>query len=114
MHAPLRITVRGLDHSAALDDHVRERCEKLEQFYAQLIGVEVTVELSERHKHHGNRFEVRLMLRIPGNDIVVDHQHDEDVYVAVRDAFDAASRQLKAAAERNRGSDRAKRRSGTV
>lgn len=114
MHAPLRITIRGLDHSAALDDYIRERCEKLEQFSSHLIGVEVTVDLSERHKHHGNRFDVRLILRIPGNDIVVDHQHDEDVYVAVRDAFDAASRQLKAASERSRGSDRAKRRTGAV
>lgn len=113
MQVPLRITIRGIEHSAALDTHIRERCEKLEQFYAQLIGVEVTLELSERHKHHGNRFDVRLILRIPGNDMVVDHQHDEDVYVAVRSAFDAASRQLKEAAARNRGSDRAKRRTGS-
>jgi hypothetical protein len=54
------------------------------------------------------------VLQIPGNDIVIDHQRDEDAYVAVRDAFDAAERKLKAVADRNRGSDRARRRAGTV
>jgi hypothetical protein len=32
---------------------------------------------------------------VPGSEIVVDRQENEDVYVALRDAFDAAKRQLE-------------------
>ncbi len=91
-----------------------QRATKLEQFYPQLIGLEVTIELEEHSKQQGNRYAVKLVLQIPGNDIVIDHQRSEDAYVAVRDAFDAAERRLKSAASRTRGSDRARRRAGSV
>jgi len=32
---------------------------------------------------------------VPGSEIVVDRQENGDVYVALRDAFDAAKRQLE-------------------
>jgi ribosomal subunit interface protein len=112
MQHPLRITVRGFERSDALDAAVNQRSEKIEQFFPQLIGCEVTIELEEHSKQHGNHYVVKVVLQIPGNDIVIDHQRDEDVYVALRDAFEAAQRKLKAVAERQRGSDRAKRRSG--
>jgi len=34
-------------------------------------------------------------LTAPGTEIVVDRKENEDVYVALRDAFDAAKRQLE-------------------
>ena len=37
---------------------------------------------------------MRVDLTAPGREIVVNRQHAEDVYVALRDAFDAAKRQL--------------------
>jgi len=114
MQHPVRITVRGAERSAALEQAIMQRSQKLEQFFPQLIGLEVTVELEEHSKHQGNHYVVKLVLQIPGNDVVIDHQRDEDAYVAVRDAFDAAERKLKAVASRNRGNDRARRRAGTA
>jgi len=35
-------------------------------------------------------------VRVPQREIVVNHDHDEDLHVALRDAFDAVERQLKA------------------
>jgi hypothetical protein len=32
---------------------------------------------------------------VPGYEIVVDRDHSDDVYIALRDAFDAAKRQLE-------------------
>lgn len=112
MH-PVKITLRGMERSDALETQVRERCAKLEQFFPQLIGTDVTLALEERHKQQGNNYVVKLVLQIPGNDIVIDQQRDEDAYVAVREAFDAAARRLKAVAARNRGSDRTKRHTGS-
>lgn len=114
MQHPLRITVRGFERSDALEAAIRQRSDKIEQLHSSLIGCEATIELEEHSKHHGNHYVVKLVLQIPGNDIVIDHQRAEDAYVAIRDAFDAAERKLKSAAERQRGNDRAKRRSGAV
>ena len=46
---------------------------------------------------------MRIDIGVPGNEIVVNHNHDEDVYVAMRDAFDAAKRQLEDYARKIRG-----------
>ena len=43
---------------------------------------------------------------MPGQEIVVNHEHDEDVYVALRDAFDAAKRRLEDYARIRRGETR--------
>jgi cold shock CspA family protein len=42
-------------------------------------------------------------LRVPGKEIVANCDHHEDVYVALRDAFDAVKLQLKDAAREMRG-----------
>ena len=40
-------------------------------------------------------FNVRVDIGVPGSEIVVNRDQHEDVYVALRDAFDAARRQLE-------------------
>lgn len=110
MAASVRLAVRGMEHSAALDTQVKERCAKLEQFYSRIKGIDVAVELEQHHKHHGNPFKVRIVLEVPGPDIVINHQHDEDVYIALRDAFDAAARKLKNLATRAREETRSRSR----
>lgn len=62
------------------------------------------------HKHHrkGNLYHLRIDVTVPGDEIVVkrspDEQHShEDPYVAVRDAFDSARRQLEDYARKRRG-----------
>lgn len=37
---------------------------------------------------------MRIDIGVPGNEIVVNRDNYEDVYVALRDAFDASKRQL--------------------
>lgn len=96
MQKPLQITIQGMEHSAALDADIRERVVKLEEFYPRLIGCHVTVEQPHRHHRQGAQFGVRIDLHLPGRaEVVVNRKHAEDVYVALRDAFDAAKRQLE-------------------
>jgi len=103
MQTALQITVRGMEHSDMLDQHIRERVDKLDRFYPKLLGCRVVAELDDRHKHQGKHFAVRVDLTAPGKEIVVNRQHAEDVYVALRDAFDAAKRQLEDYASIQRG-----------
>jgi hypothetical protein len=58
------------------------------------------VDSPHRHHHQGKVFNVKVQLSLPGDDVVVDMERPdrdghEDVYVVLRDAFDAARRQLQ-------------------
>ena len=95
MQIPLQITIRDMPPSEALEAHIRDKAEKLNQFFEHIISCRVVVEMPHKHHHQGKQFNVRIDLGVPGNEIVVNRDHHEDVYVALRDAFNAAQRQLK-------------------
>ena len=103
MQIPLQITIRDMPTSAVLEDHIREKAAKLEHFYPALVGCRVVVELPHKHKQHGKLFNVRIDLTVPGSEIVINRDQSEDVYVALRDAFDAANRKLEDYGRRQRG-----------
>lgn len=103
MDLPLQITLRGVPRSDALDAAIREKAAKLQQFYDHIASCRVVVEVPGRHQHQGKQFVVRVDLKVPGQEIAVNRDHHEDVYVALRDAFDAARRQLQDFAREQRG-----------
>lgn len=99
----MQITLRNLAHSEPVDALIRQRAARLQQFHPHIVSCRVVVGLAGRHQHKGKQFVVRLDLKVPGGEIAVDHQHDEDVRVAVRDAFDAARRKLEDQLRQQRG-----------
>lgn len=103
MQRPLQIVIRDIPPSEAIESHIREKVEKLESFYPHIIGCQATVEFAGKHKHQGKLFNVRLDITVPGSELVVNRDLHEDVYVALRDAFDAAKRQLEDYGRRQRG-----------
>lgn len=103
MQIPLQITMRDMDRSDALDTAIQEHAAKLEQFYSRITRCRVTVEQLRKHHQQGRHFAVKVDLRLPGREIVATRDHDEDVYVALRDAFDSAKRQLEEVARELRG-----------
>jgi ribosomal subunit interface protein len=103
MQIPLQITIRGLEHSDALETHIREKADKLDEFFDRIMSCRVVVEVPHKHHHQGKQFNVRIDIGVPGSEIVVNRDHAEDVYVALRDAFDAAKRQLEDYARKIRG-----------
>lgn len=95
MQTPLQITFRDLPRSDALETHIREKAKKLEQYFSGMIGCRVVVDQDGRSQQQGKPFNIRIDISVPGTDIIVDKQQNEDVYVALRDAFDAAARRLE-------------------
>ena len=89
------ITYRGMPHSPAMDARITELAAGLDQFADRISYCHVVVDESDRHKHQGNLFEVRIDLHIPGHEIVATHQQHEDGYAAITQAFDAVARQLE-------------------
>jgi ribosomal subunit interface protein len=95
MQIPVKITTRDMPPSPALETHIREKAQKLGQFARNIISCRVVIEMPHRHHHQGRQFNVRIGLCVPGHEIVVNRDRHEDVYVALREAFDAIKRQLE-------------------
>jgi ribosome-associated translation inhibitor RaiA len=99
MQSPLRITFRHIERSAALELRIQELVGRLEHFYDRIIGCHVVIESATRHPSGKPAFLVHVELTVPGGAINASsaptdlHQH-QNSYVAVRDAFEAAKRQL--------------------
>lgn len=108
MQIPLQITFRGIPHSDAVEAKIREKVSKLDKFHSHIIACRVAVE-AEHHRHHqGNQYHIRIDITTPRKELVISREHHdkqayEDVYVAIRDAFNAAIRQLEDYARIQRG-----------
>lgn len=109
MQIPLQITFRDMEPSEAVEASIRERAAKLDRFSSHIMSCRVVVESPHSHHHKGNLFNVRLDLTLPRGELLVNHEHHhkdhshEDVYVAIRDAFDALKRQLEDYTRKQRG-----------
>ncbi len=107
MQLPVHVTLRDIAPSEAVEGYIRERAAKLDAFYDKIMGCRVVVEAPVRHHRKGGPFKVRIDLTVPGDELVVNRQSDEDLYVAIREAFDAIRRRLEDYARRQRGSVKA-------
>lgn len=132
MEIPLKITFRDMAPSPAIEANIREKAAKFDALYDRIMSCHVIVEAPHRHHHKGKAYQVRIHLTVPGGELVINHapkrlaaakiprpeelekelaeSHEpskhgahEDVYVALRDAFNAAGRKLQDHARRRRG-----------
>lgn len=108
MQIPLQITFRGIPHSDAVEARVREKVAKLEKFHTHIMSCRVAVESEHQHHRHGNQYHIRIDITTPRKELVISREHHdkqahEDIYVAIRDAFKAAARQLEDYARVQRG-----------
>jgi len=104
MTFPLQITAHDVHLSEAMDNEIREKAGKLEQYYDRIVRCRVIVEAPVRNHHSGRPFQVRVTVTVPGTELVVNHHADEDFYLATSHAFDAMRRQLEEYARQRRGS----------
>jgi ribosome-associated translation inhibitor RaiA len=102
MEFPVDVRFRDMEASPALEQFAHRWAAKLGRLHDRIASCEVVIERPHQSHRHGQRVHVRVALAIPGPDIVVSHGQEidgahEDPYVAVRDAFRAARRQLEQA-----------------
>ncbi|MDH5545933.1 MAG: HPF/RaiA family ribosome-associated protein [Gammaproteobacteria bacterium] len=103
MKLPLQITTRKVNLSDSVLASIKRKAAKLENFTDSIIGCRVMVETPHRHKNHGQQYNVRIDITMPGIELVVKREPDQDLSVAVRDAFDAARRQILSYQRKRRG-----------
>ncbi|HEX3554438.1 MAG TPA: HPF/RaiA family ribosome-associated protein [Thermoanaerobaculia bacterium] len=103
MQIPLEISTRDVTLSPPIEAELRKRADKLERHYNRITSCRVALERpTGNHHHDGGPYRVRVDVTLPGSELVADKQADE-IFAALRDAFDAAERQVDAFVERRRG-----------
>ena len=100
---PVQIVIRDMPVSPALETKIRQKAQKLSKHYDHINSCHVVIEIPQKHQRKGKLFNVRIDLTVPGNEIVVNRKMSEDVHVAIRDAFEAATRKLDSYASKRRG-----------
>jgi ribosome-associated translation inhibitor RaiA len=135
MECPVQITYRNLQSSPSIDARIHEEIAKLGTCFSGIISCRVTVELPHLHHERGNPFHLLIDVSVPGAEIVVNHAPTlhgalrkteatrtrkvtetqgphKDLYVAIRDAFKAARRELQDYVRRQRSEAKQHEESG--
>lgn len=126
MQVPLQITFRNMESSPMVEEWIRAAAKRLENFYTQIMGCRVAVEVPHRHHRKGSVYHVRIDLTLPGGEIVIKRQPNirnrlrltgaaqvkkslevatphKNLRLAIDDAFRAAGRRLQDCARRLNG-----------
>jgi len=108
MQVPLEVTYRNVEKTDAIENLIREKVDKLEKICDYMISCRVAVEAPQQHQQTGNPFRVRIDMRIPqGHELVIKRESSQGnihgtLPQTLRDAFDAAQRQLKELVKKQR------------
>lgn len=98
MTVPLEIHFHGLDKSDAMETRVREKFNKLQRHFDRMNGCRVVLEAPHRNTTKAKVFQVKIEISVKGGKpIIVNHEREgahasEDLPLAIRDAFEAATR----------------------
>lgn len=103
MQVPLQITMRNIDHSEAVEERIRMKANKLNQFSEQIISCEVVVERSQANRNSGVLHNIRLHVAMPRKNLVVNRNEQENLYTAIRDSFENMGRKVEETARMMQG-----------
>ncbi len=95
MHYPVDMVLGNMAGADALERCIGEEAQKLEGICDRIRRCQVSVETLRQERGQGAQFAVRLIITLPGTEVVFNREHAGDVYLAVRDAFAAAGLQLR-------------------
>lgn len=109
MQIPVQVSFKDMRVSDAVERRIWEEAEDLERYAGRLTSCRVVVDSPHRRGVQGQLYRVLIDITLPGGEVAVgkghrheDHAH-EDVYVAIRDAFDTARRQVEDFVRKQRG-----------
>jgi ribosome-associated translation inhibitor RaiA len=100
MKLPLQIAFKNIQRSDAITNIVKEKAEKLDRLCPEIIGCRVTITMPHKSHHQGNFFHITIDISLTGKELVVsresqDEIENKDFYHVLKEAFDAAYRQVE-------------------
>lgn len=103
MKIPLDISARDVRVNDETEELIREKASKLDRIYDQIIGCRVRIDMPHRSQRTGMTYSVRIDITVPGAELIVKREPDQDLRVAIVNSFETAQRQLKEFSERQKG-----------
>ena len=103
-----QITFKDIDHSDAIEARINERIEKLDKMFDLILGCKVWIQAPHRRHKKGTHYVIDIEVLTPLGTLSVDREPGdvnahEDIYVTIRDAFNAMERQLRKQKEQHSG-----------
>ena len=74
MTVPLQITYRNMESTEAIEEEIRDKAAKLDHFYDRITSCRVVVEVPHRHHHKGIAYHVRVDVKVPGWEVVINRE----------------------------------------
>jgi ribosomal subunit interface protein len=114
---PLQIVARDFSLTPAIRSEVMSHVDKLERFYHRVQSCEVTISIPHRRRRKGKIYHVAIRIQIPGSEIVVNREAEEDfshenLRLALHDAFRSLDRRLEDRVHEMRGFVKVREESG--
>ena len=121
---PVATTFRHMPPSPAVAARIEAEAQKLLRYYTGILRCHVVIVAPHRHHRLGRQYQMHIEITVPGGELVISHEpparvrltavphlqkRDEiegphkDLYVVIREVFDAARRRLEDHARRERG-----------
>ena len=92
MSISLNITSRDFPLTEAIETLIRQKTDKLEKMFDRITECNIVIESPHNKQRKGKTYMVRIDVKIPKADLVVKRQPHNDIYAAIRDAFQTAQR----------------------
>ncbi len=86
----ITITGRHMTVTEPIDQHAREKAGKLSRYYDRLSKLEIVVEKAEDQRS----YKVEFIAHVDGNDHLIAHASDTDLYHSIELAVQKMERQL--------------------
>jgi hypothetical protein len=100
MQSPITLTFRNVERSGAVEDRARTLASRLERFSQGIMKCHMTIEGPASPQGRQSAYQVKIDLTLPrahihADSLQVDGEGHRDIYVALREAFINAKRQLE-------------------
>lgn len=108
MEVPLQITYRDLDPTPGMEAAIHDKVDHLQRYHPRIQRCHVVVDAPHNSPHHAQHYRVMFNITIPGKELAAAKEnHDKpehrDFYIALRDSYEAARRQLEAERAKAKG-----------
>ncbi|MBV1694462.1 MAG: HPF/RaiA family ribosome-associated protein [Hyphomicrobiales bacterium] len=109
MPEALEIQFHGIEKSAAVEARVVQKHAKLKQHFGRMTACRVVIEAPQRSASKPTAIAVKIEISVPDHKpIIVSHEREaahvqEELFGALKDAFDAALRRIDELADQRAG-----------
>lgn len=97
----LQITFRSVSESPAITDHIHKYFGKVNRIFKRINHCRVAIDIVQNHKHQGKLYSVSIDIVADGIEFA-SRKMNEDLYLAIRQAFLVMKKSLDKYAKRKR------------